>query len=893
MNYGSMQIEQRYEQIHYGYDAIGKKIGAYVIRALFFLFIAGLVTGTCLGFGVLRGILDDTPDVSSINIAPSGFATIIYDANGKELQKLVSPNSNRMAVSIDKVPEILQQATVAIEDERFYQHNGVDPRGIVRAFFYSVRHRFAETQGASTITQQLLKNNVFTEWTQEKTIIASIKRKIQEQYLAVQLESRLKNKKLILENYLNTINLGAGTYGVQAAAQKYFNKDVWDLNLSEATVIAGITQNPSKYNPIRHPEWNAEKRILVLNKMVELGYITDEQRQEALADNVYERIAEAQMVEREQSAVYTYFVDELTRQVVEDLIEVKGYTETQAYQALYSGGLRIFTTQDEAIQKICDEEFLNEENYPNATEYELDWALSIVNKDGETVNFSREMMQEHFRAQDENFDLFFGSIDEAKQYVDQYKAAVVTEEDSVIAERASYTPQPQASVVIIDQKTGYVKGLVGGRGVKTASLTLNRATSTYRQPGSTFKVLSTFAPALDSGRISLASTYMDEPYQYENGQDVHDWLTTAYLGKLTVREIIMHSVNIPTVKILTEITPRVGYEQLLKFGFTTLSETNDIYQPLAIGGIYNGVSTLELTGAYAAIANRGMYIKPIFYTRILDQYGNTVLDNTPESTRAIKESTAYLLTSAMESVVQNGTGTACKLDNMPVAGKTGTTSDYRDIWFCGYTPYYTCGIWCGYDNNDPLPDEGTYHDYQKILWKAIMSRIHEDLDHQEFQRPADVMMSTVCESTGLTAVSNCPKPITEYFATDTLPTERCEKHAKGKVDQEDYLYYRGYGSGGNGRTPGDYALTNEDLGKFSLNDAERLYNNYLSAYYARLRAIEEERKRQEEAARAAEEARRREAEQSAASSSSSSEEGGQSSQSENSEPSGEDEGGDD
>ena len=859
MNYGKEYIDKEQKRLLSGNKSAEGTFSTYVVRTLFFLFIALVVVIVCGITGLVKGIIDDTPDVDSINISPSGYATFIYDAEGNQLQKLVATDSNRMAVSIDRVPESLQNAVVAIEDERFYQHNGVDPKGILRAFMVGIKNRFHFSEGASTITQQLLKNNVFTGWTKESTMLERVKRKIQEQYLALQLEEKLQNKKLILENYLNTINLGAGTYGVQAAAKKYFNKDVWDLTLSESATIAGITQNPSKYNPIRHPENNQTRRETVLSKMVELGYITQDEADEALADDVYSRIAAAQEVEASTSTVYSYFVDELTEQVINDLMEQKGYTKNQAEQALYSGGLRIYTTQDESIQKICDEEFLNEDNYPNATEYGLDWALSVTNEDGETINYSREMLEQYYREnQDPDFDLYFSSIEEAKGYIEDYKSNVVKEGDTIIAERVSYTPQPQASVVVMDQETGYVKAIVGGRGEKTASLTLNRATDTYRQPGSTFKVLSTYAPALDSGKTTLATTYVDEPYKYADGTAVNDWLENGYQGAITVREAIINSINVVAVKCLTDITPQAGYNQLLKFGFTSLDEIHDVYQPLALGGIYNGVSNLELTAAYAAIANKGTYTKPIFYTKILDQYGNLILDNTPETTSAIKESTAYLLTSAMESVVERGTGQACQLEDMPVAGKTGTTSDYRDIWFVGYTPYYTCGVWCGFDDNSALPAEGTYHDYQKILWKAIMSRINENLTYKEFEKPSSVEAATVCESTTEIATSHCPKDITEYFSLDTLPKTKCEKHKRsGNIDAEDFTYYRGYGTGGNGKDPGAYALGTADMGRFSYDSSESAYSNYVAEQEAAKKAAEEA------ARRAAEEAARKAAEESA------------------------------
>ncbi|MBP3913130.1 MAG: penicillin-binding protein, partial [Lachnospiraceae bacterium] len=293
MDYTYLGLEKIEDELIANTRRKESRIGAVLIRLVFLAFIAAVVTVGALGYGVIRGIIDDAPDVSTINISPSGFATFIYDTDGNQLQKLTAGDSNRTSVPLKNVPVSLRHAVVAIEDERFYEHNGIDPKGIIRAFFVGVRNRFHFNEGASTITQQLLKNNVFTGWTEEKSMTDRIKRKVQEQYLAVQLEKRLNDKDLILENYLNTINLGAGTYGVQAAAKKYFGKDVRDLTLSESAVIAGITKNPSKYNPIRHPEENAERRERILRKMVEQNYITEAEMQEALADNVYERIADA------------------------------------------------------------------------------------------------------------------------------------------------------------------------------------------------------------------------------------------------------------------------------------------------------------------------------------------------------------------------------------------------------------------------------------------------------------------------------------------------------------------------------------------------------------------------------------------------------------------------
>ena len=273
MDYSYYELEKKEEALSSHTEAKRRRVGVLLIRILFVTLIAILVVGISGTFGIVRGIIANVPDAADFTITPSGYATFIYYPDGvTKMQKLTTSDSNRIAVKLSDVPVALQHAVVAIEDERFYQHNGIDPKGILRALVVGVRSRFRRTEGASTITQQLLKNNVFTTWTEEKTLIDRIKRKVQEQFLAVRLEQQVGDKDLILEAYLNTINLGAGTYGVEAAAQKYFGKSVKELNLSECTVLAGITQNPSKYNPIRHPEENAERRERTLRKMVEQEY---------------------------------------------------------------------------------------------------------------------------------------------------------------------------------------------------------------------------------------------------------------------------------------------------------------------------------------------------------------------------------------------------------------------------------------------------------------------------------------------------------------------------------------------------------------------------------------------------------------------------------------------
>ncbi|MBQ1311254.1 MAG: transglycosylase domain-containing protein, partial [Blautia sp.] len=622
MKFGKRATSKKRESLISRSSMLGKKAHVSFLRILFLTLIAVMVMAVCLGVGCFRGVIDNSPDVDSVDIMPLGYATFLYDDQGNQLRKLAAPNANRLPVSISQIPQDLQNAVVAIEDERFYEHNGIDMKGILRAGIKALTSgKFSE--GASTITQQLLKNNVFTNWTQESTLLEQFTRKFQEQYLAVQIEEKIGDKSVILENYLNTINLGAGAYGVQAAARQYFNKDVWDLNLTECAVLAGITQNPSSYDPIAFPESNRKRTVSVLEHMRDQGYITREQFDEAINDDVYTRIREAQEVNSvTNSTIYTYFEDELTDQVINDLMNIKGYTKTQARNALYSGGLKIMTTQDPNIQKILDQEYADASNFPPDTTYALDFALTVQDTEGNEVNYSKEMLQMYFREEDPSFDLLFPSEAEGKTYVQRYKDHILTDGVKLVAERSSFAPQPQSSMSVIDQHTGYVKAIVGGRGKKTASLTLNRATDTTRQPGSTFKLVSTYAPALNEKGMTLATTFLDEPYSYPDGSPVNN-SDRSYGGDTTIRDAITRSVNVVAVKCLEQDTPALGLHYLDNFGFTTLAhgteadtdENGNVWSDAnlatALGGITKGVTNVELCAAYAAIANNGNYIKPI------------------------------------------------------------------------------------------------------------------------------------------------------------------------------------------------------------------------------------------------------------------------------------------
>ena len=713
------------------------------------------------------------------------------------MQELIASGTNRTMITLDQVPEHVQNAFIAIEDERFYEHNGIDIQGILRAGVTFVTSGFDKRQGASTITQQLLKNNVF-DFMSEETLADSIERKIQEQYLAIKLEETM-SKEEILQAYLNTINLGQNTLGIQAASNRYFGKDVSELTIAEGAVLAGVAKNPEGYNPIKNPEDNKTRTKLVLNNMLEQELITQKEYEEALQEDVYSHIKTVNETVTESAKVNSYFTDAVVEEVLEDLKELKGYSDTQAYNMLYGGGLKIYTTMDPEIQAIMDEELANPDNFPNDYKIGLEYAMTTIKEDGTTTNYSQEMMQAYFKEKNgtKTYDLIFADEEAAQAAIDEYEATVIEEGDTVYR-NVKMTVQPQVSMVVMDQATGEVKGILGGRGEKTASLTLNRATSAVRQPGSTFKIVAAYAPALDAAGMSLATTQYDGPYMYEGGTEikqVRNWNGEAYEGWTTLRRGIEQSMNIVAAKTYTQNGSALGLSYLDKFGFTTIQKqadtngNNDYGPAVALGGLTNGVTNLELTAAYAAIANAGYYQEPIFYTKIEDSEGNLIIDKTSdrEEHQAVSEETAWLLTSAMKDVVNQGTGGALKLNGMTTAGKTGTTSDYRDLWFVGYTPYYTAGVWAGYDipTTKLAKSERNYH---KSLWKKVMTRIHEELENKDFEKPEDIIQVAVCSESGKLPVAglcDCDQRgscvVTEYFAKGTEPTESCDVHIMAKV----------------------------------------------------------------------------------------------------------------
>lgn len=790
MNYGKRKASKKQKHITSKKNMRKKKVGVRLFKGfLLCIFVCCIIAAIGGGF-IIKHVIDNAPEITADSIKPQGYtSTALADDGTTTIAEFTGAGANRVYKTIDQIPADLQHAFVAIEDSRFYKHNGIDLQGILRAFVVGISHGGNFSEGASTITQQLIKNNVFPDFVNEETFEEKLERKIQEQYLALQVEKQL-DKDSILESYLNTINLGQNCLGVQSAAQRYFNKDVNDLNLSECATIAAITQNPGLYNPITNPDDNAKRRKKVLKNMLDQGWIDQTAYDEALADDVYSRIQTVNTQIKESTTINSYFVDALSEQLIDDLTSQDGlgYSQTQAENAVYSGGLTIYSTQNLTIQNICDEELNDDSNFPSNVEWGVDYALTITRADGSVENYSSGHLRK-FGATEYNDDqgLLFSSQEAAQARIDAFKASLAQEGDTY-DEYINLSPQPQSSLCIIDQSSGQIKALVGGRGQKTTNRGLNRAyKGSTRSAGSTFKILAVYAPALDSAGLTLATTEVDEPYYYQNDTDhrqVHNWWGDYYKGTVTYREAIEQSMNIIAVKTLNKISTNLGFEYCQKFGISTLTDSDNV-ESLALGGITHGVYNYELTAAYAAIANGGVYNKPTLYTKVLDHDGNVLIDKSKaESTTVIKDTTAALLTSAMEDVVTKGTATDAQLDNMPAAGKSGTTSNNKDFWFEGYTPYYTCGIWMGYDDNKEMSD-GTWNYHFKI-WAKIMNRIDEamGLSYKDFTMPSTLVQKTVCTLTGELASSSCPSE-TEWFDPATAPTETCSGHRSTTYYEED------------------------------------------------------------------------------------------------------------
>ena len=804
MDFRRKSVARKIEQITGTRERQKNRTLMFIFSLVIGLIIGGLAIMLFVGAGAVSKIIETAPSISDIDsIKPTETKSLIYASDGSITQELIQSGSNRESVSYEQLPSNLIYAFIAMEDARFLTHDGVDIKGILRALFTGITSG-SLSQGASTLTQQLIKNNVF-KGGMENNLGDRIVRKLQEQYLALKVEQEI-SKKDIITYYLNTINLGSNCLGVQVASKRYFGKDVSELDLSECTVLAAITSNPTRYNPITHPENNQKRREIVLRYMMNDGYISQESCDAALSTDVYKRI---QTVNSSYTAynehAFSYFTDAVFEDVLQELQLRLGYTDTQAYNLLYSGGLRIYSTLDPAVQEAAEQEINDPENYivsgtdgsiMNYLEYALGYRLTLELPDGTQTYYDESNVKKYY--QDDlgqpKFQLTFPDEETLKQCASQFRDHVLEETGGTLVSETIYsTIEPQVSVVIMDQTNGHVLGLVGGRGDKDqiGSLVLNRAVDSTRQPGSTFKILTTYAPALDTAGDTLASTYYDSPLTV-NGKSIANWWGTQYMGYANIRFGIMASMNILAIRCMENtVTENTAVRYAKAFGISTLVP-QDKTPLLPLGGLTYGTTNLEMTAAYAAIANCGTYNRPVFWTRITDANGNVLMSNEPEPTKILKTVTAKLLTSAMEASItpefviwpQYGVGATsgeCRLPGMSAAGKSGTTTDANDIWFIGYTPYYTAGIWSGYDSNKSF---GVSPGYHRIIWQKIMSRIHAGLTDPGFDYTG-LEKVRICSKSGLLAKDGvcdvCGDPgchvYEEYFAPGTAPREYCNRHS--------------------------------------------------------------------------------------------------------------------
>ena len=760
-----------------------KKRENSVITILLRIFIILIIIG-CFAIGgaflgAYMGIIESAPPINTSDAVPESYTSIIYDADGNEIDRLHG-EENREYVKLSVIPDHLKNAVIAIEDERFYQHNGVDIKGMARALVVNITS-MDFSQGASTITQQLMKNEILSS---EK----KLKRKLQEQYLAVNFEKALeeslnskeKAKDYILELYLNTMALNHGLNGVQSASLFYFEKDVSELTLAESAAIAGITKNPSAYSPLTQPEANKVRQGLILDSMLRLGFITQSEHDAATAEDIYSNIAGKTNSEDDMGvANHNYFVDSAIVALADQLIAEKGMSRQQAYNLIYSGGLKIYLTVDSKMQSIMEESFSNDALFPpSGTSYTVTYAISVMDKKTEEqIHFSREEI--------------VSSEKDIETFVQSVKDEVLNDTNTFVLDKVTVAKSLQAAMTIIDYYNGHVKAIVGGR-EKTGDLVFNRATQALRQPGSCFKVLASYAPAIDLGIVMPGTIIVDEPFTYD-GWSPKNWYSSGFRGPRTVRQGIESSLNILAAKTIVQVGVDRAYDYLLNFGFTSLVDSragasgivSDRIPALSLGGITDGISVLELTAAYGTIANDGVYTKPIFYTKVLDHNGNILIDNTqPETHRVIKATTAYMLTDMMKDVLtgSGGTGHLARFSNvkMPIAGKTGTTSNNIDLAFAGYTPYYVAGIWMGYDIPKAMSYDKSYH---LLLWKDVMEKVHVGLETRDFIMPSGISTKTLCTISGKAPSALCDL---DYFgkvvSTDLVASdfaginETCDAH---------------------------------------------------------------------------------------------------------------------
>ncbi len=675
------------------------------------LLITGVIGMVITGIVIYNIAVSEDVDYNTFSL---GLSSVIYytDENGNSIEyEQIAGKENRLWCDIEDMPKHLQNAFVAIEDERFFSHGGVDIKRTARATLNYI-FKGDSSFGGSTINQQLVKNITGDS-------DRSPKRKVIEMIRAIDMDRKM-SKEQILEMYLNTIYLSQGCNGVKTACDKYFGKDVSELTLAESASIAGITQYPTLYDPLLNPDKNLQKQKIILKKMLELEMITKEEYDEAVNEELV-----FQNNDVEENNYESYYTEMLIETLIEDIQRELKVSETIATRMVYSGGLKIYSTIDPEIQKAAEKVFENPSEY---IPYNVDNPI-------------------------------------------------------------------QAAIFVMDQHNGHVKAVVGGLGKRSGRRTLNRAINTLRQPGSTIKPLSVYGPGFEYGAFTPDTIFNDEAITI--GSHTIKNYYSGYKGPISVRYAIQQSVNTVAVEALQKMGINRSYNFMKdKLKFTTLHENDMNVSPLALGGLTNGVSVKEMTAAYATIASNGIYHTPVTYIKIEDQDGKVILENKADSQEVMKPVAANTILSCLRSVTSAGTGTPANFSSMPLGGKTGTTDDDKDRWFMGFSPYYTAGVWVGYDQPKQITGYGT--NPAIVLWKEVMKEAHKDLPVKQFEMlkgvvqkndyPPAVEKIEICIDSGMLATDMCQQDyrgsrvMEEEFAEGKAPAEYCTLHQFVQVD---------------------------------------------------------------------------------------------------------------
>ena len=749
-----------------------------------------MLMGATAMVGVYFYLVDDLPKITSLKDYHPSIITTVYSDDNRKIAEFYK--ERRIVVPLSKIPLQLQQAFIAAEDARFYKHRGIDFFSIVRAF---IKNLEAGTivQGGSTITQQVTKSFLLTP---ER----SYERKIKEAILAYRIDKTF-SKEEILYLYLNQIYLGHGAYGVEAAAENYFGKSVSELNLAECAILAGLPQAPSRYSPFRFPERAKQRQIYVLNRMLAEGFIDNTQ------------VTEAIDVEMDIKPRRNWYIEEVPIYTE----HIRRYVEQKYGQdALYTQGLKIYAAVNIEMQKAARKEI-------EKGLRELDRRLGYRGPEDHLQPQEIEAFSDQVRAELEESGLAEGATTKGVVIAVDDKAGTATvrmgDERGLISledirwarkpdpNRAYYqvkvkkvsrvlktgdvirvqlgkkkensdewtlfldqTPEAQSALLCIEAETGLVKVMVGGRDFMQSQF--NRAIQSRRQPGSAFKPI-IYAGALDKG-FTAATEIIDSPIVFKDEVNDFTWKPKNYgkkfYGPTLLREALAKSRNVVTIKILQEIGIDYSIEYARRLGIQS-----EMPRDLSIALGSSGVSLLELVNAYAVFANQGYLVQPAFITKIEDRFGNILEEMNPSRERVIDKSTAYIMTSLLESVVKEGTGKRILALNRPVAGKTGTTNDLQDAWFVGYTPRFISGVWVGYDNGRTLGKGETGSRTASPVWLGFMDAILKEKPVRMFQVPEGVVFAKIDAQTGLLPIPESPKTRFECFREGTVPTETTKK----------------------------------------------------------------------------------------------------------------------